>query len=70
MWVVKEDKQGELYLTWDKNVRRNWYNRGIWESIGAAGNSLMPDLIRINQANGLLCCKDDQGQVRVFVCAD
>jgi hypothetical protein len=67
MWVLKEKENGEFYLTYDIDKRRNWYGRGIWEIVGPQGNSYTERCVRINAQAGYLCANDDEGNVRVLV---
>lgn len=70
MWILKHKDNGDSYLTYDREARRKPGERGSWQYIGNQESPEMPQLIEINQSNDLVCCNDDEGGVRVFVCGE
>lgn len=70
MWMLKQKENGECYLTFDRNVRRNFSDRGVWQFIGLQGSPEINRVVDLNQSNGVPCCKDDEGGWRALVLAD
>lgn len=70
MWTLKTLESGETILTYDKTRYRTNQERGTWAYIGLQSSPMINEIIRINEANGLVCCNDDEGSVRVLVLQD
>lgn len=70
MWSLRQKKSGEFFLTYDRERRVNPYLRGLWEFVGPQDNAYTAQCVRINEARGLLCCNDDEGNVRCLVLED
>jgi hypothetical protein len=67
MWVIKQKKSGEFYLTYDRERRLSYNLRGLWEYICPQDSTQASYLIRVNQEAGYLCCNDDENGVRMLV---
>ena len=70
MWSLRQKSSGELYLTFDRSRRYDTKMRGLWELVGKKDIAYTAKAVRANEANGLLCCNDDEGNVRVLVLTD
>ena len=68
MWSLRlNEEEGRFCLTYDRNRRHTEALRGVWEFIGLQSNENTLPIARANQANGYLCCEDDEGGVRVLI---
>lgn len=67
MWSLRQKKTGEFYLTFDSQRRFTSNLRGIWEFVGPQDNTYTRKCVETNRGGGLLCCNDDEGNVRVLV---
>ena len=67
MWTLKEKQTGELYLAYDKE---RWFTnnlRGLWELVGPQTSAYARYSADVNRSIGLLCCDDNEGNIRVLV---
>jgi hypothetical protein len=67
MWSLKQNEDGSVVLTYD---RTRWVSnrcRGLWEIVGKQDLLHTNRCVEVNQRAGLLCCNDDEGNVRVLV---
>jgi hypothetical protein len=70
MWSLRQRKDGSFFLTYDRERRFTHNLRGTWEFVGPQGNTYTAKCVRTNSQRGLLCCNDDEGNVRVLVLED
>lgn len=67
MWSLRQKEDGEFFLTFDRSRRFTNNLRGLWEYVGPQDVSYTTHAVKQNERNGLLCCKDDEGAVRVLI---
>jgi hypothetical protein len=70
MWSLRLNRNNEFYLTYDRDRRYTNKLRGIWELVGSQNSNATYRAVEVNQRAGLLCCNDDEGNVRVLVLED
>lgn len=67
MWSLRQKDSGDFYLTYD---RQRWFTnnlRGLWELVGPQNSAYARFAADVNRKAGLLCCDDDEGNIRVLV---
>jgi hypothetical protein len=67
MWSLRRRPDDSFYLTYDRDRRYSNQLRGIWELVGPQDTVATDRAVAVNEAIGHLCCKDDEGNVRVLV---
>lgn len=67
MWSLRTKSDSSFYLTYDKFRRFDNNLRGLWEFVGSQESLDTARLVKMNQQTGLLCCNDDEGNVRALV---
>lgn len=67
MWSLRQKQDGTFYLTFDKFRRYTNALRGSWEFIGPQDSAYTTYCVRVNKQAGLMCCNDDEHNVRVLV---
>lgn len=67
MWSLRQKDDGSFYVTYDRDRRYDNRVPGIWELVGPSDLTQTILCVAINRRNGLLCAKDDQGNMRVLV---
>lgn len=68
MWLIRQDEANEFFLTYDRDARPP--PKGRWELVGSLIDEGIQRVINANIRNGLLVCKDDQGNVRALILED
>jgi len=67
MWVIKQKSDDSFYLTYDRTRSINPNLRGIWEWVGKSDNLYTAHCVKVNEQQGLICAKDDEGNTRVLI---
>ena len=67
MWSLRLKQDGSFFLTYDKDRRFINNSRGVWDLIGPKDSAQTQHCVEVNRRAGLLCCDDEQGNVRVLV---
>lgn len=70
MHSLRQRPDGTFYLTYDRERRFNNNLRGVWEWCGPQESTYTDQCVKVNEEAGLLCCEDDEGNVRVLVCTE